>query len=85
MVEEWLVDLMRGYNNTSLQSKNDYAAVVFMDGKLLNQLILDGLKALPDEILVGLDYNSEREIHDSFLTEFAGNEYADNLFATRNT
>ncbi|GEM_PF-68481 len=81
MVEEWLVDLMRGYNNTSLQSKNDYAAVVFMDGKLLNQLILDGLKALPDEILVGLDYNSEREIHDSFLTEFAGNEYADNLFA----
>ena len=52
MVEEWLVDLMRGYNNTSLQSKNDYAAVVFMDGKLLNQLILDGLKALPDEILV---------------------------------
>ena len=28
--------------------------------------ILDGLKALPDEILVGLDYNSEREIHDSF-------------------
>jgi len=81
MVEEWLVDLMRGYNHASLESKDDYAAVVFLDGALLSRLILDGLKALPDEILVGLDYNGEREIHESFLQEFSGTEYSDNLFA----
>ena len=81
MVDEWLVDLMRGYNHASLESKDDYAAVVFLDGALLSRLILDGLKALPDEILVGLDYNGEKEIHESFLQEFSGIEYSDNLFA----
>ncbi len=80
VVETWLVEAMRSYNAESYAMRHSYAAQLHLTGPLLRDLVIWALQALPDEILVGLDVNSDRTHIEEVQNAFEGNEHVSNLF-----
>ena len=60
MVDEWLIESMIEYNSESLNHKESYAAVLQMPGELFAKLLNWTFQSLPDEILVGIDIDSNK-------------------------
>jgi hypothetical protein len=81
VAEEWLESAMKQYNQASYDAREAYPAILQMPGKLLGNLIQWCLEALPDEILVGLDISSERQVRKEVSQAFTGPESRDDLFA----
>lgn len=83
MVELWLEELMSSYNRDSMNSKNSYAAQIHLKGKLFENLIWWALQSLPDEILVGMDIDSDfphiQEVEDFFRSE----QHVEGLFQSQ--
>ena len=83
MAEGWLEELMASYNLDSINSKNSYAAQIHLNGDLFENLIWWGLQSLPDEILVGMDIDSDSphrlEVEDLFRSE----QHVDGLFQSQ--
>ena len=83
MAEQWLEELMASYNLDSINSKNSYAAQIHLNGELFENLIWWGLQSLPDEILVGMDIDSDSphllEVEDFFRSE----QHVDGLFQSQ--
>ena len=83
MVELWLEELMVSYNHDSLNSKNSYAAQIHLKGDLFENLIWWGLQSLPDEILVGMDIDSNSP-HLSEVEElFRSEQHVEGLFQSQ--
>jgi len=80
MVEEWLEEIMTSYNHDSFEARDSYAAQVYMPGKLFQDLVWWALQALPDEILVGMDINSEAPHNQEVELKFRGSEHTEGLF-----
>tara|TARA_B100001250_G_C19810942_1_gene795648 strand:+ start:2244 stop:3002 length:759 start_codon:yes stop_codon:yes gene_type:complete len=78
MVEQWLEKIMNSYNHDSYEARNSYAAQLHMPGKLFQKLVWWALQALPDEILIGLDVDTNRnhrhEVDDLFFSTQQVNE-----------
>ncbi len=81
MVDGWLVAAMSAYNLDSLANKNGYRALIMMPGTTLQQILHWSLESLPDEILVGLDADSNRPNIPEVEEKFAGENHEDGLFA----
>lgn len=80
MVEAWLVDLMARYNRDSYEKRDAYLAQVHLPGPVFQNLVWWALQALPDEILVGMDIDSERPNKGEVEAYFSGPEVHDRLF-----
>ena len=81
MLDEWFVESMREYNSESLLHRESYAALIQMPGKLFSKLLHWTFQALPDEILIGIDIDSNKPHLDEVNLLFSGSEHVDNLFA----
>tara|TARA_B100000902_G_C27168574_1_gene842554 strand:- start:142 stop:882 length:741 start_codon:yes stop_codon:yes gene_type:complete len=80
MVEAWLEELMVTYNQESYASKDAYTAQIHLPGHLFEKLVWWALQALPDEILVGMDINSEAPHNQEVELKFRGSEHTEGLF-----
>ena len=81
MVEGWLSDAMANYNRESYEKRQAYAGQLHLPGHLFQDLIWWALQALPDEILVGLEIDSNKANLDEVEQMFAGEDQRSNLFA----
>ena len=79
MVSDWLADAVAIYNDESHNRRDEYVAQVHFPAKILEDILDWAFKALPDEILVGLDVSSNRNCQ--VEVEFQGNNQRKNLFA----
>jgi len=80
MVEAWLEKLMVTYNQESYASRDAYTAQIHLPGHLFEKLVWWALQALPDEILVGMDINSEAPHNQEVELKFRGSEHTEGLF-----
>lgn len=80
MVEQWLVELMTSYNEDSLDKKEQYSAQVHLRGHLFEQMVWWGLQSLPDEILVGLDVDSNCANRIDVEAKYRSFSHRSNLF-----
>ena len=62
MVSDWLADAVAIYNDESHNRRDEYVAQVHFPARILEDILGWALKALPDEILVGLDVSMERNL-----------------------
>ena len=68
------------YNQESYASKDAYTAQIHLPGHLFEKLVWWALQALPDEILVGMDINSEAPHNQEVELKFRGSEHTEGLF-----
>ncbi|MDP6869597.1 MAG: hypothetical protein QGI21_02345 [Candidatus Poseidoniaceae archaeon] len=80
MVSEWLSDALAIYNDESHNRREEYVAQIHFPSHLLEKILDWAFKALPDEILVGLDVSNKRNIV-SVETDFKGENEKQKLFA----
>jgi len=80
MVELWLKGLMESYNIDSFNAKESYAAQIHLRGDLFEKLIWWGLQSLPDEILIGMDIDSESQHISEVEKKFLSKQHVDGLF-----
>jgi proteasome lid subunit RPN8/RPN11 len=80
MVSDWLADAVAIYNDESHNRRDEYVAQVHFPARILEDILGWALKALPDEILVGLDVSMERNLPEVEV-EFQGSNQKKNLFA----
>ena len=80
MVSEWLAEAMAIYNDESHQRREEYVAQVHFPSNILEEILEWAFKALPDEILVGLDVSADRNLPDVEV-DFQGENSRNDLFA----
>lgn len=80
MVEPWLEELMVVYNRDSFEKRSSYTAQVHIPGRVFEQLVWWALQALPDEILVGIDVDSDSPHIAEVERAFMGADFESNLF-----
>ncbi len=80
MVESWLEEIMKSYNQESYDSRNSYAAQLHMPGEIFQNLVWWALKSLPDEILVGLDIDFNKRQNPAVDEYFRSEQQVDGLF-----
>ena len=80
MVSDWLADAVAIYNDESHNRREEYVAQVHFPASILEQILEWTFKALPDEILIGLDVSNNRNLTDVEI-EFQGTNTNTNLFA----
>ena len=68
------------YNQESYASRDAYTAQIHLPGHLFEKLVWWALQALPDEILVGMDINSEAPHNQEVELKFRGSEHTEGLF-----
>ena len=68
------------YNQESYASRDAYTAQIHLPGHLFEKLVWWALQALPDEILVGMDINSEAPHKQEVELKFRGSEHTEGLF-----
>ena len=81
MADDWLERSAASYNKHSLESKDDYAAILLMPVDTLSEIIEWTFRSLPDEILVGIDPDVSRPHPDGVNRRFAGSDFQSGLFA----
>tara|TARA_Y100000766_G_scaffold281720_1_gene293704 strand:+ start:604 stop:1311 length:708 start_codon:yes stop_codon:yes gene_type:complete len=81
MADDWLERSAASYNKHSLESKDDYAAILLMPVDTLSEIIEWTFRSLPDEILVGIDPDISRPHPDGVNKRFTGSEFQSGLFA----
>lgn len=81
MADDWLERSAASYNKHSLESKDDYAAILLMPVDTLSEIIEWTFRSLPDEILVGIDPDVSRPHPDEVNRRFAGSDFQSGLFA----
>jgi len=81
MVDAWLAEAMSAYNAESLANRDGYRGLVHIPGDVLETILLWSLESLPDEILVGLDADTNRAHRDEVDELFRGVDHEDGLFA----
>ena len=81
MVADWLLEAAAQYNEQSLEGRDAYPAHILMPVEALAQILDWTFQSLPDEILVGMDVNSEmphrREVEDAYC----GADFESGLFS----
>ena len=80
MVSDWLADAVAIYNDESHNRREEYVAQVHFPASILEEILEWAFKSLPDEILVGLDVSSNRNLPE-IEVEFQGENQKTNLFA----
>ena len=80
MVEPWLIELMTAYNGESYSGREAYTAQVHLPGSVFGELVWWALQALPDEILVGLDVDSNQPHVEEVDERFRASTSTSNLF-----
>ena len=60
--------------------RDAYAAQLHLPGPIFQDLVIWALQSLPDEILIGLDADSERKHIQEVEAAFEGQEHVPNLF-----
>ena len=80
MAEPWLEELMVSYNRESFQSKESYTAQIHLPSHVFEELVWWALQALPDEILVGMDIDSNTPHLPEVEHFFKGTEHTEGLF-----
>jgi proteasome lid subunit RPN8/RPN11 len=80
MVSDWLADAIAIYNDESHNRREEYVAQVHFPARILEDILEWAFKALPDEILVGLDVSELRNLPE-IEVEFQGEKQRKNLFA----
>jgi hypothetical protein len=80
MAEPWLEELMVSYNRESFQSKESYTAQIHLPSHVFEELVWWALQALPDEILVGMDIDSNAPHLPEVEHFFKGTEHTEGLF-----
>jgi hypothetical protein len=74
MVEPWLEALMADYNHDSFEQRDQYKAQIHFRGSVLQEIVWWALQSLPDEILVGLDFDGSKpvlpEVQERYRSEF---------------
>ena len=81
MVSEWLAEAMAIYNDESHHKRESYVAQVHFPSHILEEIIGWAFKSLPDEILVGLDVDSNKANIPETEQEFQSDSGKKNLFA----
>tara|TARA_B100000965_G_scaffold90471_1_gene73615 strand:- start:59930 stop:60637 length:708 start_codon:yes stop_codon:yes gene_type:complete len=81
MADDWLERSAASYNKHSLESKDDYAAILLMPVGTLSEIIEWTFRSLPDEILVGIDPDVSRPHPDGVNRRFTGSDFQSGLFA----
>lgn len=81
MADDWLERSAVAYNMHSLESKDDYAAILLMPIDTLSEIIDWTFRSLPDEILVGIDSDVSRPHPDGVDRRFTGSDFQSGLFA----
>ena len=81
MADDWLERSAASYNKYSLDSKDDYAAILLMPVDTLSEIIEWTFRSLPDEILVGIDPDVSRPHPDGVNRRFTGSDFQSGLFA----
>ena len=81
MADDWLERSAASYNKHSLESKDDYAAILLIPVDTLSEIIEWTFRSLPDEILVGIDPDVSRPHPDEVNRRFAGSDFQSGLFA----
>jgi len=71
MVSDWLADAISIYNDESHNRREEYVAQVHFPARILEDILEWAFKALPDEILVGLDVSELRNLPE-IEVEFQG-------------
>ena len=61
-MSEWLEEALAVYNDESFNRREEYVAQVHFPAHILEQILEWAFKALPDEILVGLDVSTDRNL-----------------------
>ncbi len=80
MVEPWLEALMADYNRDSMAQRDQYKAQVHLRGSVLQEIIWWALQSLPDEILVGLDFDGSRPVRQDVAAQFKSEHEQNDLF-----
>lgn len=80
MVSDWLADAVAIYNDESHNRREEYVAQVHFPASILEEILEWAFKALPDEILVGLDVSQNKNLS-GIEVEFQGDSQKTNLFA----
>lgn len=81
MAEDWLVRAAAQYNQHSLDSRDDYTAILLMPIDALSTILEWTFQSLPDEILVGMDPNPDIPHPDGVDDMFCGLDHTEGLFA----
>ncbi len=81
MVDDWLQRAMAAYNAESLANRDGYIGVVQISGEALQTILLWTLESLPDEILVGMDADTNRPHLAEVNRLFEGENHENGLFA----
>ncbi len=81
MAQDWLLGAAASYNRHSLESRDDYAAILLMPIKTLSDIIEWTFRSLPDEILVGIDPDVDLPHPEGVDTRFSGIDFQARLFA----
>lgn len=79
-MSEWLEEALAVYNDESFNRREEYVAQVHFPAHILEQILEWAFKALPDEILVGLDVSTDRNLPE-VENDFRGENEKSNLFA----
>ena len=81
MADDWLERSAASYNKYSLETKDDYAAILLMPVDTLSEIIEWTFRSLPDEILVGIDPDVSRPHPDGVNRRYTGTDFQSGLFA----
>lgn len=81
MLNDWLRQAARKYNQQSLLNKDGYRALLLMPLDTLEIIIDWTFKSLPDEILIGLDSDKNKKNPRKVEQKYMGYDFQDGLFA----
>ena len=80
-VPDWLFSAAQRYNLTSLENRDAYAGLMAIPMNSLYEILNWTFRSLPDEILVGLDVDTEKINCLGGLTRYIGSSDEPGLFA----
>jgi hypothetical protein len=81
LVDDWLSSALADYNQVSFDKRDSYSALIQIPGKLLVELLSWCFQSLPDEILVGMDVDPQRQVIPEVSELFLGAESRADMFA----
>ncbi len=81
MVEAWLLDAAKDYNQSSLENRDGYSAFVLLPIRHLEKILKWAFESLPDEILIGFDPEQSAPINQNLMSLLGGSEHQTELFA----
>ncbi|MBH33346.1 MAG: hypothetical protein CMB75_02990 [Euryarchaeota archaeon] len=78
---DWLFTAAQRYNLTSLENRDAYAGLMAVPMDSLSEILDWTFRSLPDEILVGLDVDTEKTDYSEELSRYIGSSNEPDLFA----